>query len=204
VPAVEYRREVRESERQPPPDLLHQHDGLVEAFRRRGGHVLGAHRRRVAAPGDQRRQSPSDGRFARQPVESAARGVTLPAAVAPARASGAARDDHHVTDLAGEAAAAADQLAVGHHSPADACAQGHHDEVVDTASRAPLVFGERRAVRVILAKHHRTAERFTQQRTQVGARSRPQVRREGEAPITAHHAGQSNADRHLFGDDRVT
>ena len=109
--------------------------------------------------GDQRRESPVDGGLARQSIESPAGGVALPAPVTAAETRGAARDDDHVADLTGEATATADQLAVGDDAAADAGAERHHDEVVDTATGAPLVFAERGAVGVVLAEHHRARER---------------------------------------------
>ena len=98
----------------------------------------------------------------------------------------AARFDDHVADLAGEAVAAADELAVRDDAAADAGAEGHHDKVVDTASRPPLVFGERGAVGVVLTEHHRTAERLAEQRPQVGARRALQIGSERQASVSTH------------------
>jgi len=53
------------------------------------------------------------------PIESPARGVALPTAVAAAVTRRASRDDDHVPDLPGETATAADQLTVGDDAAAN-------------------------------------------------------------------------------------
>jgi hypothetical protein len=110
----------------------------------------------------------------------------------------------HVANLSGESTSTAQKLAVGNDAAADARPQRHHHEVRDPVSGAPLVFGERRTVRVVLAEHARVREGFAQLSSKVRTRGGLEIRRVRQMPVAAHHAREAHPDRHSRGIERLT
>ena len=82
--------------------------------------------------------------------EGVAAGVLLPAAAVAALAAVPARDDLHVAELAGDAEAAALDLAVDEDAAADAGAEGHHHHVGLAARGAEPPLGPDRGVGVVV------------------------------------------------------
>ena len=195
VTAVKDDDQIGQSERQPPTDLAHEVDRLIESLVRRPGHVLGTDILGAAVRVEQRREAPFFRGVEDETAKSTARRVSFPTTHSPARARNSVRLDHHVSDLAGETTAALQQRSVGDDPATDPGTEGHHHEVVDTAPRAPRVLGERRAVGVVLAEHPFAREGVTQHGAHVRPRRTLQVRRVRESPVLAQKSGQSNTDR---------
>jgi hypothetical protein len=105
--------------------------------------------------------------------------------------------DHHVADLTGEATSSTNELSVRNDPATDSGAKGHHNEVGYPATDTPLVFGKRRAVRVVLTKDTRVAERRAQLGPEVGTRRRLEIRSEGQVSVASHHARKSETNGHV-------
>src|SRR6266566_1106310 len=68
--------------------------------------------------------------------------------------------DFHVTEFRGGVVSALKEMSIGHHSAADAGAEGEEDEIVDAFAGAEEKFAERGGVGVILNFHVEAEERL--------------------------------------------
>ncbi len=102
--------------------------------------------------------------------------------------------DDHVPDLAGEAVGAADQVAAGNHSSADAGTQRDHHHVGVTPGHADLPLGGGRA-RCVVADLDEEPESFGQHPADLEVGDVDQVRRRLDHTRSGDHARHTDAER---------